>query len=155
MKTIQLTTSHQLSKWAMDNEVPISKCGKTFYVSTLTEQEKDDINLAHKQKLLSELKLINNPDLDCTKIVGIGSQSAFKPSHLSEYVGWSNGPRPDTGRSRARHYRDYSRSEEAQENTKHYGINVCEDSYNSAKSLLRAIRGEYLCIWYSETKPQE
>ena len=149
MKTIQITTSYQLTKWAQDNEVHYSNTNRIYHLTVLTEEEKDDIKLAFKKKLLKELKLINHP-IVCANIIGIGSKSQFKPSHVSPYIGWISGPRLDATKDRPRHYRDYSKTEQEQDKVKHY-VNLYEDDHASSRSLLRAIRGEYLCLWYEET----
>lgn len=122
--------------------------GITYYITKLTLEEKELIIDCKNRNMLDEAS--NLLGIECSNIMLIGGTSKLNVSNVSRFIGVLFGPRQPYPReyvvNRPIHYRDYSRTEEQQENSIHL-INLCPDIRMSVNSLKRKINSEYCCIW--------
>ena len=122
---------------------------KSFYLTGITEQEKEDLLIANTTKTLKNFT-IKNSEMIATNVVRLGSKEEAKPSGLSRYVSYLKGYSPSLINKEKRiQYRDYTRSEEKQLVNAHL-VAVCSDPSSSARTAIMTITKPYLILWYKE-----
>ncbi len=142
MTTIQLTTIESFKA---------SKEKRTYYLTSITEEQKDQLFEAKNNNKLKELS--STFGITCNHVIRLGRSDEAKVVSIRQELGFIYGPITDdkkrTLANRPIHFRIYSKTAQAQRDSA-YIINLGEDAIISAKSAYKMLKEEYCCLWYKE-----
>lgn len=128
--------------------------GKAFFLSSLTEQEKDILYEAKdksKEALAdcSEVLGIYCPGitkLGYTQTASLGALTPLVGHFKGRDTGNIKGVASRVGQNREIHFRDYSKTQKEQQKTA-WIVNTYQDTAPSAKSAFKQMDEKYCCIW--------
>lgn len=137
MNTIQLT----VKETAENNKI--------YYLSDITEEQKDIIMEAKKSNTLKEVcDLIG---IKTNHIIKFGETKLSKPTSISEYVGYFFGritsDKAKINLFRPKQYRNYVKTEQQQQEL-NWLFDDYPDAIFSAKTALKKMKETYCCLWW-------
>jgi hypothetical protein len=126
-----------------------NKNNKTYFLSGVSKEHLELLLESRKTQNFNNFNNVTN--IEGKNAIKAGSKHTAKGVAISSYVSYLKGyfPSANPRRERKIQFRDYTRPEEKQLEQAHL-VSVCEDASSSAKSAIRAIKEDYIILWYKE-----